>query len=813
MEENTSIPPDGVSSANPAHLQRGGSTGEDPDTQFNWHDQEQRDDAMGQGDTSDDIMVDADADAMFDELIKSAAGDMLSGVIPGLTGEDAQDSPFDVAREHASGQQNNEDDSEAAIAAAAAAAAASFGQIDAPNEALERSNQDGREGQEQETQAASTSAPAPNVLDAQEQSGSAQQDQDIGSHAQAEGSEDNEEEQADEEDFADLDAQAAAMLGSAIDGFDFGAEALAPPKTDREEDARDRRMEAMDEDPKLPADSAEQEQDDDEEEREEDFDEDAIARFAAQATSSAFAGLPETQDNAPSGSAQTLNSVPAPHQDRNAMHAGADEEDEEEEEEEEEEEDDEGEDELSKDIERLAQQALGLDENGNPLPGTELAKAAAHEKLASAITKRAQNNVAVAAAQAQAIGQPSTSAAASSTSKAPSATQTGKKSTTQKGKVSKRKASAGGPSKRFRCDKCERAFARAYNLHTHQGTHDPNPARSKPFSCPYPSCQKDGGRSFSRKHDLQRHVTSCHETEQEPAVVVQADGSVVPIAASNPYEAGGKLVTEHSLERLGLGTPGRRFRCDRCGKAFVRRDALTRHNCDRTEMALHRKFALRPPPYPHMYRPMMPLPRARLPGQGVQGTWADASSRHQVSPAAAAAAAAAIAAAAAASKGHRLPPRPPLGRPPYPRPPPHAGMRPGRPPAFYPRPPGQMQPRPPYPRPPAPRPQAQVNVQTAAPSQQQSPTEEDEDEDDEDDDEAQRLAEQAAAAMFSSVNESLTSASTPPPEPIRAPGNPASLFTNTPPASSPRVGSPAAIAGTKKPSKGELYDMVSRNTG
>ncbi|PWN46983.1 hypothetical protein IE53DRAFT_306617, partial [Violaceomyces palustris] len=84
---------------------------------------------------------------------------------------------------------------------------------------------------------------------------------------------------------------------------------------------------------------------------------------------------------------------------------------------------------------------------------------------------------------------------------------------------------------------CERAFARAYNLNTHLSTHDPDPSRSKPFPCPYPSCKSEGGRSFSRKHDLQRHVATS----------------------------------------LGLGTPGKKFRCEACGRSFVRRDACNRH--------------------------------------------------------------------------------------------------------------------------------------------------------------------------------------------------------------------------------------------
>ena len=48
------------------------------------------------------------------------------------------------------------------------------------------------------------------------------------------------------------------------------------------------------------------------------------------------------------------------------------------------------------------------------------------------------------------------------------------------------------------------AFARAYNLKTHIQTHDPN--RLKPYACHHKSC----GRSFSRKHDLTRHIQSKH---------------------------------------------------------------------------------------------------------------------------------------------------------------------------------------------------------------------------------------------------------------------------------------------------------------
>ncbi|KAF7784708.1 transcriptional regulator family: C2H2 zinc finger [Agaricus bisporus var. burnettii] len=63
------------------------------------------------------------------------------------------------------------------------------------------------------------------------------------------------------------------------------------------------------------------------------------------------------------------------------------------------------------------------------------------------------------------------------------------------------------PRKKYKCSHCPRAFARAYNLKTHKATHDPN--RLKPHVCHHRSC----GRSFSRKHDLGRHLVSIHRDE------------------------------------------------------------------------------------------------------------------------------------------------------------------------------------------------------------------------------------------------------------------------------------------------------------
>ncbi len=247
---------------------------------------------------------------------------------------------------------------------------------------------------------------------------------------------------------------------------------------------------------------------------------------------------------------------------------------------------------MDDDIEKLAQQALGLDAQGNLLPGTDLEKVAAHQALAD-VTQRRQGG---------ATGAPTTPGRTSTASKpgipprsliplGRPVPQTVFKTTPLDrlpphliNPPARKPASRPPVPKRFQCDKCDRAFSRAYNLQTHQATHDSNPARSKPFICPYPRCQKDGGRSFSRKHDLQRHVASVHDKEQEPAIMLNPDGTAVALPDTPQIKhqetAPPNLILENSLQVLGLGVPGRRFRCESCGKAFVRRDALQRHRCD-----------------------------------------------------------------------------------------------------------------------------------------------------------------------------------------------------------------------------------------
>ncbi|PWN32607.1 uncharacterized protein FA14DRAFT_76063 [Meira miltonrushii] len=228
------------------------------------------------------------------------------------------------------------------------------------------------------------------------------------------------------------------------------------------------------------------------------------------------------------------------------------------------------------DLEAVAQAAMGLDTNGNPLPGNE----ETHKALAEAVKRLSAVQAATAAAQG---GESSSSASIATPTKDSLAKKpteysrtTGNyasvpsRSTPQQGSTSTYSGSQqqfdadGTPVKRFQCHLCERAFARAYNLNTHLATHDPDPAKSKPFPCPYPSCKSDGGRSFSRKHDLQRHVASTHEHEPIPDDEEEIDENGVRVS---------------QLAKLGLSTPGRKFRCEECGRAFVRRDALKRHQC------------------------------------------------------------------------------------------------------------------------------------------------------------------------------------------------------------------------------------------
>lgn len=105
------------------------------------------------------------------------------------------------------------------------------------------------------------------------------------------------------------------------------------------------------------------------------------------------------------------------------------------------------------------------------------------------------------------------------------------------------------PKKKYQCPSCPRAFARAYNLKTHIQTHDPN--RSKPYACHHKSC----GRSFSRKHDLTRHLVSIHRSESVSSL------------------------TSTSTRSIGVDK-GPRGWCDNCGKGWVGKGKEKGCECD-----------------------------------------------------------------------------------------------------------------------------------------------------------------------------------------------------------------------------------------
>lgn len=102
------------------------------------------------------------------------------------------------------------------------------------------------------------------------------------------------------------------------------------------------------------------------------------------------------------------------------------------------------------------------------------------------------------------------------------------------------------PKRKYKCPHCPRAFARAYNLKTHKATHDPN--RLKPHVCPHRTC----GRSFSRKHDLGRHLVSIHRGDA-------------------PSTANGLHLSTSPAKRLIGVERGNRVWCNGCGKSSIGR--------------------------------------------------------------------------------------------------------------------------------------------------------------------------------------------------------------------------------------------------
>ena len=105
------------------------------------------------------------------------------------------------------------------------------------------------------------------------------------------------------------------------------------------------------------------------------------------------------------------------------------------------------------------------------------------------------------------------------------------------------------------------AFARAFNLKTHMATHDPS--RVKNFVCVHSGC----GRSFSRKHDLGRHLVSIHQ-DSRGAASVSSSTSPVTIGTGK----------KSSPSNIGVGAGDKeRIWCDSCGRGWL---AGSRETCD-----------------------------------------------------------------------------------------------------------------------------------------------------------------------------------------------------------------------------------------
>lgn len=129
--------------------------------------------------------------------------------------------------------------------------------------------------------------------------------------------------------------------------------------------------------------------------------------------------------------------------------------------------------------------------------------------------------------------------------------------------------------RKHQCPNCPRAFARAFNLKTHMETHNPN--RSKPYVCPHRSC----ARSFSRKHDLQRHRAAIHHDQNSassvspPSQMSQLPKSSTPsLVGGVTGNGGGNTLGASNVGQVpvlsvgGLGGQQRANWCDGCGKSW-----------------------------------------------------------------------------------------------------------------------------------------------------------------------------------------------------------------------------------------------------
>ncbi|GJJ72016.1 Rab5 GDP/GTP exchange factor [Entomortierella parvispora] len=64
---------------------------------------------------------------------------------------------------------------------------------------------------------------------------------------------------------------------------------------------------------------------------------------------------------------------------------------------------------------------------------------------------------------------------------------------------------------RYQCSVCDKTFSRPFNLRSHRATH----AGIKPFACTHLNDKSEVcGAAFARRHDLERHICSCHSAEK-----------------------------------------------------------------------------------------------------------------------------------------------------------------------------------------------------------------------------------------------------------------------------------------------------------
>lgn len=227
-------------------------------------------------------------------------------------------------------------------------------------------------------------------------------------------------------------------------------------------------------------------------------------------------------------------------------------------------------------LDLVVEAASGLDADGQPLPGYEQS----HRQLADAL--KAFNSLLKSekATKGEGSGSRAKKRLSSGTSdgewsgqKKARTASSAKGSPASRGRRNSGSRRASGstprgesPDKPFTCETCHKSFSRKWNLSTHQIIHD-NDRETLP--CPYPGCKR-AIQGFTRKNDLQRHITAVHDGEEEPMEARVA-------GAENIEDGGDAQISK--LARLGLARKGK-HRCA-CGRSFVRRDAMKRHRCEK----------------------------------------------------------------------------------------------------------------------------------------------------------------------------------------------------------------------------------------